>query len=59
MSGTWCKELLMTVDQAVNSFVIANGLNKERTLIFIIVLHTGYRFRPSVINRISKIRILS
>ena len=28
-----------SVDQAVNSFVIANGLNKERVSIFIIVLH--------------------
>ena len=53
-----------SVDQAVNSFVIANGLNKERVSIFIIVLHRvwfrvkclkqGIKNRNSVLNRVGK-----
>ena len=43
-----------SVDQAVNSFVTANGLNKERVSIFIIVLHRVW-FRVKCLKQGRKI----
>ena len=47
-----------SVDQAVNSFVIANGLNKKEFR-YLLLSYTGYGFWLSVLNRLSKIGILS
>ena len=47
-----------SVDQDVNSFVIANGLNKEEFR-YLILSYTGYGFGLNVLNRVSKIGILS
>ena len=47
-----------SVDQAVNSFVIANGLNK-REFRYLLLSYIGYGFGLNVLNRVSKIRILS
>ena len=43
-----------SVDQAVNSFVIANGLNK-REFRYLLLSYTGYDFGVNVVNRVSKI----
>ena len=47
-----------SVDQDVNSFVIANGLNKEEFR-YLLLSYTGYGFGLNVLNRVSKIGILS
>ena len=47
-----------SVDQAVNSFVIANGLNKNEFR-YLLLSYTGYGFWLNVLNRLSKIGILS
>ena len=47
-----------SVDQAVNSFVIANGLNKKEFR-YLLLSCTGYGFGLNVLNRVSKIGILS
>ena len=47
-----------SVDQDVNSFVIANGLNKEEFR-YLLLSYTGYGFGFNVLNRASKIGILS
>ena len=47
-----------SVDQAVNSFVIANGLNKKEFR-YLLLSYTGYSFGLNVLNRVSKIGILS
>ena len=47
-----------SVDQAVNSFVIANGLNKKESR-YLFLSYTGYGFGLNVLNRVSKIGILS
>ena len=47
-----------SVDQAVNSFVIANGLNKKEFR-YLLLSYTGYGFGLNVLNRVSKIGILS
>ena len=47
-----------SVDQDVNSFVIANGLNKEEFR-YLILSYTGYGFGLNVLHRVSKIGILS
>ena len=41
-----------SVDQAVNSFVIANGLNKKE-LRYLLLSYTGYSFGLNVLNRVS------
>ena len=48
----------VSVDQDVNSFVIANGLNKEEFR-YLLLSYTGYGFGLNVLNRVSKIGILS
>ena len=49
----------MTVDQAVNSFVIANGLN-ETEFQYLSLSYTGYMVSGlNVLNRVLKIGILS
>ena len=40
-----------SVDQAVNSFVIANGLNK-REFRYLLLSYTGYRFGLNVVNNV-------
>ena len=52
------KSLRDSVDQAVNSFVIANGLNKKEFR-YLLLSCTGYGFGLNVLNRVSKIGILS
>ena len=47
-----------SVDQAVNSFVIANGLNKKEFR-YLLLSYTGYGFGLNVLNWVSKIGILS
>ena len=47
-----------SVDQAVNSFVIANGLNKKEFR-YLLLSYTGYGFGLNVLNGVSKIGILS
>ena len=47
-----------SVDQAVNSFVIANGLN-EKEFRYLLLPCTGYVFGLNVLNRVSNIGILS
>ena len=47
-----------SVDQAVNSFVIANGLNKKE-FPYLSLSYTGYGFGLNVLNRVLKIGILS
>ena len=47
-----------SVDQAVNSFVIANGLNKKEFR-YLLLCYTGYGFGLYVLNRVSKIGIVS
>ena len=47
-----------SVDQAVNSFVIANGLNKKE-FPYLLLSYTGYGLGLNVLNRVSKIGILS
>ena len=47
-----------SVDQAVNSFEIANGLNKKEFR-YLLLSCTGYGFGLNVLNRVSKIGILS
>ena len=47
-----------SVHQAVNSFVIANGLNKKEFR-YLLLSYTGYGFGLNVLNRVSKIGILS
>ena len=47
-----------SVDQAVNSFVIANGLNKKEFR-YLFLSYTGYGFGLNFLNRVSKIGILS
>ena len=47
-----------SVDQDVNSFVIANGLNKE-DFRYLLLSYTGDGFGLNVLNRVSKIGILS
>ena len=47
-----------SVDQAVNSFVIANGLNKKEFQ-YLLLSYTGYGFGLNVLNRVSKIGFLS
>ena len=42
----------------LNSFVIANGLNKKEFR-YLLLSYTGYGFGLNVLNRISKIVILS
>ena len=42
----------------LNSFVIANGLNKKE-LRYLLLSYTGYGLGLNVLNRISKIGILS
>ena len=46
------------LDRAVNSFVIANGLNKKEFR-YLLLSYTGYGFGLNVLNRVSKIGILS
>ena len=46
------------LDRAVNSFVIANGLNKKEFR-YLLLSYTGYGFGLNVLNRVSKIEILS
>ena len=47
-----------SVDQAVNSFVTANGLDKKEFR-YLLLSYTGYGFGLNVLNRVSKIGILS
>ena len=47
-----------SVDQAVNSFVITNGLN-EKEFRYLLLPYTGYVFGLNVLNRVSNIGILS
>ena len=47
-----------SVDQAVNSFVIANGLNKKEFR-YLLLSYTGYGFGLNVLNGVSKMGILS
>ena len=47
-----------SVDQAVNSFVIANGLNSKESR-YLLLFYTGYGLGLNVLNRVSKIGILS
>ena len=47
-----------SVDQAVNSFVIANELNKKEFR-YLLLSYTVYGFGLNVLNRVSKIGILS
>ena len=47
-----------SVDQAVNSLVIAKGLNKKEFR-YLLLSYTGYGFGLNVLNRVSKIGILS
>ena len=47
-----------SVDQAVNSFVTANGLDKKE-FPYLLLSYTGYGFGLNVLNRVSKIGILS
>ena len=42
----------------LNSFVIANGLNKKKFR-YLLLSYTGYGFGLNVLNRVSKIGILS
>ena len=42
----------------LNSFVIANGLNKKEFQ-YLLLSYTGYGFGLNVLNRVSKIGILS
>ena len=42
----------------LNSFVIANGLNKKE-LRYLLLSYTGHDFGLNVLNRVSKIGILS
>ena len=42
-----------SVDEAVNSFVIANGLNKKEFR-YLLLSYTGYGFGSSVLNRVAK-----
>ena len=42
-----------SVDQAVNSFVIANGLNKKEFR-YLLLSYTGYGFGLNVLNRVRK-----
>ena len=46
-----------SVDQAVNGFVIVNGLNKKEFR-YLLFSHTGHGFELNVLNRVSKIGIL-
>ena len=50
--------LLDSVDQAVNSFVIANRLNKKEFR-YLLLSYSGYGFGLNVLNRVSKFGILS
>ena len=43
----------MTVDRAVNSFVIANGLNKKEFR-YLLLSYTAYGFGLNVLNRYQK-----
>ena len=47
-----------SVDQAVYSFVIGNGLNKKEFR-YLLLSYIGYGFGLNVLNRVSKIGILS
>ena len=47
-----------SVDQAVNSFVIADGLNKKEFR-YLLLSYTGYGFEFNVLNRVLKIGLLS
>ena len=47
-----------SVDQAVNSFVIANGLNSKESR-YLLLSYPGYGLGLNVLNRVSKIGILS
>ena len=42
-----------SVDQAVNSFVTANGLNKNEFR-YLLLSYTGYGFGLNVLNRVRK-----
>ena len=42
-----------SVDQAVNSFVTANGLNKNEFR-YLLLSYTGYGFGLNVLNRVGK-----
>ena len=42
-----------SVDQAVNSFVTANGLDKKEFR-YLLLSYTGYGFRLNVLNRVRK-----
>ena len=42
-----------SVDEAVNSFVIANGLNKKE-FPYLLLSYTGYGFGLNVLNRVGK-----
>ena len=46
-----------SVDQAVNSFVIADGLNKKEFR-YLLLSYTGYGFELNVLNRVLKIGVL-
>ena len=54
LSGDFC--LIQGI--FLNSFVIANGLNKKEFR-YLLLSYTGYGFGLNVLNRISKIVILS
>ena len=59
LSVSWTiNSLRDSVDQAVNSFVIANVLNKKEFR-YLLLSYTGYGFGLNVLNRVSKIGILS
>ena len=55
---SWINSLRDSVDQTVTSFVIANGLNKKEFR-YLLLSYTGYSFGLNVLNRVSKIGILS
>ena len=55
---SWINSLRDPVDQTVTSFVIANGLNKKEFR-YLLLSYTGYGFGLNVLNRVSKIGILS
>ena len=55
---SWINSLRDSVDQTVTSFVIANGLNKKEFR-YLLLSYTGYGFGLNVLNRVSKIGILS
>ena len=47
-----------SVDRAVNTFVIANGLNKKEFR-YLLLSYTGYGFGLNVLNRLGKSGIIS